>query len=410
MKIRVLLLSILLILPSIATAGEAILIGGPISLSGKYAKEGEQGFIGFKVAEKWVNEVYGGVRIGNRRVPIRYVYYDDESKKENVTSLVERLIKVDGVRFLLAPYSSGLTLAGAPVAEKYGALYMSHGGASDRIFEQGFRYVVQTIGPASSYQRSVVDMVKAIDPSARRVALLFEDSEFSRTVMMGVKGYLKEKGMEIVFERAYPRNVKDLTPVLTEMKARRPEILLGGGHFADGQLLAKQMGDLGVDVKAASILVAPTLPAFAKTLGKEANGFIAPAHWEKGVRFNRENSKGIGLGYFGPSQEWFIREFKKESGGLEPEYHAANAMASILAYVKAIELAGTTDVDRVRDAMDRLHFVPFYGEWKIDPETGKQVGHKMILIQWQKGRKEIVWPEEAQTARPCYPMASCPGR
>ena len=54
-----------------------------------------------------------------------------------------------GVKFLLAPYSSGLTPAGAPVADSYGALYMSIGGASDRIFEQGYHYVVQTIGPGS---------------------------------------------------------------------------------------------------------------------------------------------------------------------------------------------------------------------------------------------------------------------
>jgi branched-chain amino acid transport system substrate-binding protein len=73
-----------------------IVIGGPISLAGTYAKEGQQGYWGFLVAEKWVNEVYGGVRLQGQRIPIKYKYYDDESKKENVTSLLERLITVDG--------------------------------------------------------------------------------------------------------------------------------------------------------------------------------------------------------------------------------------------------------------------------------------------------------------------------
>ncbi len=387
-----------------------VVIGGPISLSGKFAKEGQQGFWGFQVAEKWVNDVYGGVRIGGKKIPIKYKYYDDESKKENVTSLIERLITADGVKFLLAPYSSPLTLAGAPVAEKYKAIYMSHGGASDRIFEQGYKYAVQTIGLGTRYQKTALDMVKAIDPNAKNVALLFKDDEFSRTVMKGAKDHIAKLGLKIVFERTYPAEAKDLTPALMEMKAMNPDILLGGGHFADGQLLAKQIGDLGIEVKAVSILVSTTLPDFAKVLGKEANGFLGPAHWEIGSKLSPETSKKIGSGYFGPKQEEFISEFKKVSKGVDPEYHAAEAIAAVLAFVKAIEKADSLDVDKVRTAMNTLHFVPVYGEWGIDPDSGKQVKHQMVLIQWQNDKKEIVWPPEAQTAKPCYPMAACPGR
>lgn len=382
---------------------ETIKIGGPISLSGKYAKEGQQTIWGVQAVVKWVNEVYGGVSLGGKKIPLEYIYYDDESKKENVTSLLERLITVDGVKFLLAPYSSGLTLAGAPVADSYHALYMSIGGASDRIFEQGYRYVVQTIGPGSRYQIGPLDLVKALDPEAKRVAFLFEDSEFARSVLKGAKGHAEELGFEVIFERTYPAGVKDLTPVLTEMQAMQPEILLGGGHFADGQLLALQMRQLGIKVKLASILVAPTLPAFYEALGDMANGFMAPAHWEIGVKFSPETTPE-GMEWFGPTQEEFINGVREISGGTDPDYHAACGGAAILAYVKAIELAQSLDTDAVRQAMNDLHFMSFYGKWGIDPETGKQIDHEMVLIQWQKGKKEIVWPKEAQTAPPLYPM------
>jgi len=53
-----------------------IVMGGPISLSGPYAKEGSQGLWGFQVAEKWINEVNGGVRLDGKKIPIKYVYYD----------------------------------------------------------------------------------------------------------------------------------------------------------------------------------------------------------------------------------------------------------------------------------------------------------------------------------------------
>lgn len=133
-----------------------------------------------------------------------------------MTSLLERLITVDGVKFILAPYSSGLTIAGAPVAEKYQVLYMSHGGASDRIFEQGYKYAVQTIVPASRYQVDILDMVKTLDPEAKKVAFLFEDDEFARAVRKGALEYATKLGFEIVFDRTYPSKVPDLTPALTE--------------------------------------------------------------------------------------------------------------------------------------------------------------------------------------------------
>lgn len=388
---------------SLSQAPAEILIGGPISLSGKYAQEGQQSFWGVKAAIQWVNEVYGGVTIDGQKVPLRYIYYDDESKKENVTSLLERLITVDGVKFLLAPYSSGLTLAGAPVAEKYGALMNSIGGASDSIFEQGYRYVVQTIGPGSRYQVSALDMVHALDPGARRAAFLFEDSEFARSVLRGAKAHAEELGVEIVFERTYPAGVADLTPVLSEMAATSPDMLIGGGHFADGQLLTAQLRQLGIEVKAASLLVAPTLPAFYEALGELAEGIMGPAHWEIGVTFSPETTPE-GWAWLGPTQEEFIGSFREISDGVDPDYHAACGAAAVLSYVMGIERAGSLDADAVRAAMGELKFMSFYGKWGIDPETGKQVDHDMVLIQWQNGKKEIVWPEEAQTAEPLYPL------
>jgi hypothetical protein len=126
---------------------EKLVIGHPACMSGKYAKAGEQAIGGIEACVAWVNDVHGGVSIGDRKVPLEYKYYDSESKKEGVTSLIERLITVDKVNVVFSSYSSGLTLAGAPVAERYGTVFMDHGGASDRIFQQGFQYTVQTIGP-----------------------------------------------------------------------------------------------------------------------------------------------------------------------------------------------------------------------------------------------------------------------
>jgi branched-chain amino acid transport system substrate-binding protein len=393
-----------LILAGPAAALDKVAIGHPGALSGKYAKAGEQARGGIEAAVKWVNETRGGVKVDGKKVPIEYIKYDCESKKESVTSLIERLVTKDKVNAIFTPYSSGLTLAGAPIAEKYGIVYMDHGGASDKIFKQGFEMVVQTIGPGSKYHAGTLDMIKNADPTAKKIALAYEDSEFARSVMDGAKAHALELGFDIVFERTYPKGVTDLTPLLSALKATSPDVVIGGGHFEDGQLFNRQMADLDIDVRAFSLIAAATLPAFYDALTTLAEGVMGPSHWEYGVTFSSEAAAKENLTWIGPSQDEFVQLFKDVLGkDIIPDYHAAEAGAAVLALVLGIESAKSVDSDKVRAALGNLTFMSFYGSWKID-KTGKQIGHDMVDVQWQDGKRVIVWPPAAMTGHLYYPM------
>ena len=375
---------------------EKIVIGHPVCISGKYAEAGEQALGGTKAIVKWVNEVYGGVEVAGVRVPLEYLYYDTGSKAEMVTSIMERLVEVDNVDFIMAPYSSGLTLAGAPVAERYSILYMDHGGASDRIFEQGYKYIVQTIGPATRYHVGTLDLISSVAPGAKTVALAYEDSEFARMTLQGAKQHAARLGFEIVFERTYPAGVTDLTALLSDLKATEPQIVIGGGHYEDGVLFSRQMADLNVNVRVLSLVASATLPAYYEALGATAEGVMGPSHWEYGVIYSAETAETVGLDWIGPGQDEFVALFQEVLGKeMIPDYHAAEAGAAVLALVKAIEIADSVDSDEVRAAHTDLEFMSFYGTWDID-ETGLQVGHTMVLIQWQNGRRVIVWPPQAK--------------
>jgi branched-chain amino acid transport system substrate-binding protein len=385
-------------------APKNIVIGHPACLSGKYAKAGEQAMGGVKAIVDWVNNVYGGVNLRGKKVPLQYKYYDCESKKEAVTSFIARLVTVDKVDAILAPYSSGLTLRGAPVAENYKILYMDHGGANNKIFRQGFRYIVQSIGPASRYHEGTLNMIRQIDPKAKKVALAYEDSEFAKMVMEGAEEHAKELGFDVVFKRTYPKGVTDLTPLLSALKASKPDFVIGGGHFEDGQLFNRQMADLDIDTNALSLIAAATLPAFYKALTSMAEGVMGPSHWEYGVTFSPAAAVEAGLPWIGPGQSEFVGLFKKALGkDIIPDYHAAEAGAAVLSLVLGIERAGSVDSDKVREALGNLEFMSFYGGWDVD-DTGMQVGHSMVDVQWQNGNRVIVWPPAAQTGKPYYPM------
>ena len=57
----------------------------------------------------------------------------------------------------------------------------------------------------------------------------------------------------------------------------------------------------------------------------------------------------------------------------------------------------------MRKALGELKFMSFYGIWDVD-ETGLQVGHSMVNVQWQGGKRVIVWPLAAKTGDLYYPM------
>jgi len=223
-------------------------------------------------------------------------------------------------------------------------------------------------------------------------------------VMFGAEVHAKKLGLNVVFKRTYPKGVTDLTPLLSAMKAARPDFVLGGGHFEDGQLFSRQMADLDIDVKALSLIAAATLPAFYEALGSLAEGVMGPSHWEYGVKYSEAEAKKVGLPWIGPSQDEFVALFKKAVGkNIIPDYHAAEAGAQVLAYVLAVEKSNSLNSDKVRVALGDLKFMSFYGGWDVD-DTGMQVGHSMVDVQWQAAKRVIVWPEEAQTGKLCYPM------
>ncbi|MET1101669.1 MAG: amino acid ABC transporter substrate-binding protein [Pyrodictiaceae archaeon] len=386
-----------------------IKIGTTISEQGKFAHEGKQALCGFKLAVEWVNN-HGGVVINGKRYKLELVYYDDKSDKAEVPKLFTRLITVDKVNFLIAPYSSSLTLAAVPIAEQYHKVILSHGGASDAIFTKGYKYIIQILSPASYYMKPAIDFLKSTGDKDIKIAFIYEDAAFAKSVMEAAKKYAKEAGFKIVLDQTYPKGTTDFSQIIEKAKAAGANVLLGGGHFQDGLQLVKQAHDLGLKLKFISILVAPTLPDFYKNLGPSiAEGVTAPAQWEVGVKYSPELAKKMGLEWYGPTNEEYVKAFKKECG-MDPDYHAAEASAAILFLVKAIEKAGTLDNDKVREAANTLKIMTFFGPLWIDPKTGKQVGHPVVLIQWQNGKKEIIWPPEAATAKPVYPIPNWWGK
>jgi len=370
-----------------------IRLGAAVSDTGKYAREGQDTRQGYNLWLDWVNTEYGGIKVGDDRYEVDIVFYDDEGDPDTAANLVEKLITEDEVDFLLGPYSSGLTMSTSAIAEKYGMIMVEGNGASESLFERGFENLFAVLTPAGNYTQSALKALA--DEGATSVVIAYEDTAFPTSVGTGAIGWAEEYGYDVLAVETYPKDVADVSAIMTKFRDLDPDVFVGGGHFNDALLFVRAAQELGFSPDAMVITVGPSNPDFAEEVGTAANFIMGPTQWEASMGWDGK--------YLGSPSEYAARY--ETMWDQSPTYQAAESTATALALQAAIEAAGSTDMDAVRQALNDLDIVTFYGPIRFD-STGKNEAKPMGTIQIQDGVILVVAPSEAAVADLLYPMAA----
>ena len=365
-------------------------IGAALSETGKYAVEGRDSRQGYDTWVKWVNEEYGGIEIGGERYAAEVIYYDDESDADTAANLVQKLIDEDRVDFLLGPYSSGLTTGASAIAEANNVIMVEGNGTSDTMFERGFRnlFLVATI--ASDYTKSGIELLAG--QGARSAVIAYEDTSFPTSVANGAIRHLEDNGIEVLAVETYPKDIQDVSAIMTKFRDLDPDIFVGGGHYNDAVLFVNSAQELGFAPEGMLITVGPSNPKLVEELGEDVNGVLGPTQWEPVMAYQGP--------YFGTASDYAA--YYESLWGEQPVYQAASATASALALHLAIEAAGATETDMVREALYSLQADTFYGPISFN-ERGVNTSKPMGTVQVQDGRILVVAPAAAAVAEYSVP-------
>jgi branched-chain amino acid transport system substrate-binding protein len=381
---------------TVRAADDTIVLGAAVSLTGKYSTNGKNTKDGYDLAVKRINEE-GGVKIGMKTYKLEVKYYDDESTPARGAQLAERLISQDGVKFMLGPYSSGLTKAIAPVTEKYKIPQVEGNGAARGLFTKGYKYLFAVLSTSDYYLRDAVRLAAEVakqhgrKPSSLKVAMAFENDPFSLDVRDGVIEDAKHFGMKVVIDDKLPPEINDMSATLTKVKALKPDLLVVSGHAKGATLVTRQVAEMRVDVP----MIATThcdSAKIAETLGKAAEGILCGSQWDHTLTY-----KDHWMG----SAEDFAKEFEK-AYGYAPPYQAAESAAAVLVYADAFHRAGSLDHTKVRNALAKTNMMTFYGPIKFD-KTGKNTAKPMVLYQVQDGQYKVVSPTKWASAKLIWP-------
>jgi branched-chain amino acid transport system substrate-binding protein len=372
-------------------SADTLRLGAPYSNTGALAREGTLTREGYELCRETVN-AKGGVQVGDKKLKIEISYSDDTSKPDVAARIVDQL-NDKGIKLVLGPYGSPNTAAAAPVVERNGQVMADSSGADNTIFNQGYKRTFAVLSPATEYAAS---MVKAIDelvrPKPKTIAFLSADDGFSKTVTQGGVAEAKKRSFNVIGLEYFPQQATDVSAALTKIKAKKPDVIIGSVHLVEGIAIIKQANELGVRPKLFGETVAPPTPDFANTLHNLADGVIGSSQWTPEV-------KGADP-YFGTAQNYLAAIQAKY--GHPAEYHNAEATGACLALVLAAQKAGSTDPNKVRDAMAALDTQSFFGRIHFD-QTGQNTFKPMSVIQIQQSKLVTVWPSSAAAAKLTWP-------
>jgi len=359
---------------------DSIRVGIISSLTGAEARFGLAQKYGYEFA---IDEINSTGVLGKQ---IELVYQDDTSKPEVASLTVEKLADRNDIVALIGAYSSSATFPATAVANRYKMPMLCPSAITDEITRQGYEWIFRVCAPASEYGRTLVEFLTKV-AGARRLAVVYENTQFGSSVARAALEQAPRAGIEIAGYEAYDQGGTDFTPMLTRVKAAGPDAVLFVSYLADATLLMRQSKEIDLNPKVFTAGGAGfSLPDFLKGAADTAEYTISVTQWTPDAKWTG-------------SREWADR-FRARFN-YEPNYHSVQAYMSLKILVDAIERAGSTDRAAIRDAIKTSKLDSIFGP--IHFNAVGQNEHPVAITQVLNGRFVTIWPSEAAILPPVLP-------
>ena len=365
-------------------AEEPIRIGISLGLTGQYQQPAA---MHKRAYELWRDEVNARGGILGRAVEL--VILDDNGDPELAKKIYTEFVSAGSVDHIFAPYSSQLTGAVAPIADAAGFPMLAPGAAADELWSKSYHNLFGILTQASRYTQGMLRL--AHGAGLTTVAILYADDSFSEGIASGTRKWAPYLKLKVRVDARFAKDSSDLTDIVRKAKDANVELVIIAGYLKEAVSARRAFTELEWFPSAFFATIGPALPDWKDILGGSADYAFATSLWEPIDSFAY------------PRSNEFARAFRSRYG-IEASYQAAAAYAAGQVFEAAVESAKSIDHDSVRAAISDLDTYTVLGRFAVD-RTGMQVKRLDMIIQWQNGRKEIVWPDATHTKLPIFGKA-----
>ena len=358
----------------------------PLPLTGPQAKFGEIEKNSYGIAMEEINAA-GGIK--GKKVALEYE--DSQGKPEVSRAIAEKLIDVKKQPVIFGEYSSSCSKAIAAVAEERKILYMVVTGATDDITQQNYKYVFR-MNPTNAYYASgMISFFKeVVKPTS--VAILYESSDFGTSGAEDMVKQAEKFPMKVLVKEKYEKGAVDFKPILSKVKAERPDVIYMVSYVMDAALLMKQIKELRIDAKLfAGGAAGFAIPEFIES-AKDASEYVVTATlWSPQVAY--------------PGAKEFAEKYKKLYKDY-PSYHGAEAYSALYIIKDVLTRAKSMTPDDLRVAMKATNMTTAFGPIKFDDKEGYTNQNFMdtLVMQVINGQHETIWPQKYASKKYLFPI------
>jgi branched-chain amino acid transport system substrate-binding protein len=367
-----------------AFAQDPVRIGYAISRSGPFAA-------GAQITQEpnyilWADQLNaaGGLNVQGKRRKIELIGIDDRSEVETMVRTFEKLMTSDKVDLVLPPWGTGNNFAVMPLLQKHGYPVIACTATGRKLIEMKNAYFFPILQQPDRIMRALADMLVA--RGVKSVAAIHVDELFGLENITALEDALKAKGIQLVEKKSYPIGVKDLAPVLNEIKAKNPDAFIGVTYPPDTFLVTGQAKQLGFNPKIFYAAVGTAFPAYRdKMSAATVEGVTGIGSWNA-------KANPASKAYF----DAHVAKFQKEPD----RWGSPHCWAGLQILQQAVEKVGL-DRKAIRDYIANNEHDTMIG--KIRWKGGENVTTPGMVLQWQQGEFEVVWPKARATAQLIYP-------
>jgi branched-chain amino acid transport system substrate-binding protein len=258
------------------------------------------------------------------------------------------------------------------------------------LFNKGYKYIFAVLSTSEQYLASAVALAgekakeSGKDPSSVKVAIAVENDPFSLDIRAGVSEDAARLGMKVVIDEQLPRDLSDMSAILTKVKLLKPDLLIISGHSKGAATAVRQIGEQKIDVPMIAITHCEAADVVGN-FGAAANDILCATQWSESLSYE-DSLFGTAANY-----EMEFKEAYPEYAEKKVPYQTAQASAAVYVFKDSFERAGTLDKEAVRDAISATDLATFYGQIKFSA-AGNNIAKPMVLRQIQDGEFNVVAP------------------
>jgi len=396
------------LLPRGLRAADPLRIGLGMAQTGPLAANGKSALIAMDIWKDGVN-ARGGL-IGR---PVEFVIYDDQSNPATVPGIYTKLLDVDKVDLVVSGYGTNVIAPAMPVIIQHNKTFLSlFGLAVNAQFHYPKYFTITPTGPDPTVSSTVgfFEVGAAQNPAPKTLAIVAADAEYPRASAEGVRTNAKKFGWDIVYDKSYPPNTTDFSPIVRAVQATNPDAVFVASYPLDSVGMVRAANEVGLKTKLfGGGMVGLQTTSVKEQLGPLMNGIVNYDFWlpAKTMQF--------------PGVLDFLKKYqaKAANSGVDPlgYYLAPWAYTYMQVLADTVEAVKGTDQDKMADYMRATTFKTVMGDIAFGEDGELSVSHS-LMVQFQHvtgngidqfntgGQPVILWPAKYKDGDALYPYDS----